>query len=161
MTLMATHGGLRGRPGEGLTPEAIQRVVAGLVAFLERRRLPLSVAVARDSRPSGQAVAGHVVTSLTAAGAEVMDLGVAATPAAKLAARRRALGGAAIGLGERAADGEAYELAPLVGGDDHRHRRGTRPTSCSRPCPAFPIHDEREPSFHRAAQARPTPGGAA
>jgi phosphomannomutase len=99
MTLMATHGGLRGRPGEGLTPEAIQRVVAGLVAFLERRRLPLSVAVARDSRPSGQALAGHVVTSLTAAGAEVVDLGVAATPAAKLAARRRALGGAAIVTG--------------------------------------------------------------
>lgn len=97
--LIATHSGLRGRPGTELTDAVVERAVAGLVELLRVRELPLSLALARDERPEGVSLAATVAAVATARGADVVELGVVSTPAAKLAARSRDLGGAVIVTG--------------------------------------------------------------
>lgn len=98
-TLIATHSGLRGRPGVDLTPEVVDAVAGGLVALLEADALPLTVAVARDDRRGGLELARQVVDSLTRRGADVVELGAVSTPTAKLAARRGRLGAAIVVTG--------------------------------------------------------------
>ena len=96
---MATHSGLRGRPGAGLTPALVRQAVGGLLALLADAGRPLSVGVARDERPDGVELSAAVVGAAAEAGAEVVDFGAVSTPAAKLAARRLALGGAVVVTG--------------------------------------------------------------
>ena len=97
--VIATHSGLRGRPGAGLTPAVVRQAVGGLLALLVREELPLSVGVARDERPDGEGLSAEVIACAVETGAEVVDFGAVSTPAAKLAARRRGLGGAVIVTG--------------------------------------------------------------
>jgi phosphomannomutase len=96
---MATHSGLRGRPGDDLTPEVVARAVGGLLALLAARRLPASLAVARDERPEGRELVAQVIAAAIEGGADVVDLGMVGTPTAKLAARVRSLGGAVVVTG--------------------------------------------------------------
>jgi phosphomannomutase len=97
--LIATHSGVRGRPGAELSPAVVQRTVAGLIGVIEERGLPRSIAIARDERASGAELGSQAIAAALELGADVVDLGVAPTPAAKLAARRRGLGGALIVTG--------------------------------------------------------------
>jgi phosphomannomutase len=97
--LIATHSGLRGRPGVDLSPELTGRTVSGLIGVLDVRGLPRTLAVARDERQTSEALAATVIDAALVLGTEVVDLGVLSTPAAKLAARRRQLGGAVIVTG--------------------------------------------------------------
>jgi phosphomannomutase len=99
VTLIATHSGLRGRPGADLTRGVVEGAVTRLVDLLRERALPPSLGVARDDRPEGLALAESVTEAARRAGVDVVDFGVAATPAAKLAARRRGLGGAVVVTG--------------------------------------------------------------
>ena len=77
---------LTGVPGEdvNLSPAAVEAIAGGFVRWL-RRRLPegaaLRIAVGRDSRLSGPALAKALSSALCRAGAEVADLGLATTPA--------------------------------------------------------------------------------
>ena len=73
------------------------------MAVLGDRGLPRSVAVARDERPEGRAIAEEAIDVALAHGADVLDLGVAVTPAAKVVLRRRALGGAIVITGSHLA----------------------------------------------------------
>ena len=98
-TLIATHSGLRGRPGSELSAAVVVRTVGGLLALLRRRQLPVAIAVARDERETSAGLASTVMEAAISSGADVVDLGVLPTPAAKLAARRRDLGGAVIVTG--------------------------------------------------------------
>ena len=77
----------------------VVRTVGGLLALLRRRQLPVAIAVARDERESSAGLASTVMEAAISSGADVVDLGVLPTPAAKLAARRRDLGGAVIVTG--------------------------------------------------------------
>jgi phosphomannomutase len=95
-TLIATQTGLRGRPGEGLTDAVVRDAVGGFAALLADRRLPATVTVARDDRATSHDLAARTIGWARDAGLDVTDLGVASTPAAKLAARRRGLGGAIV-----------------------------------------------------------------
>jgi phosphomannomutase len=97
--VIATHSGLRGRPGRGLTEPVVSQTVRGMLELLRERGLPASLGLARDERPAGAMLAEQVAAVATAGGADVVDIGVAATPTAKLAARRRGLGGAVIVTG--------------------------------------------------------------
>jgi phosphomannomutase len=97
--LIATHSGLRGRPGLELSGEVVERAVGGLVALIRARELSETVGVARDERSSSEPLAAEAARIAMAAGMEVTDFGVLSTPAAKLASRSRALGGAVIVTG--------------------------------------------------------------
>jgi phosphomannomutase len=92
-SVIATHSGLRGRPGQDLTPDLIRRAVEGLAALLVERGAEPSVGVARDERPQGRRLAQDVISVACDAGLDVVDFGAASTPTAKLAARLRGLGG--------------------------------------------------------------------
>ncbi|MDQ5821405.1 MAG: hypothetical protein M3540_08195, partial [Actinomycetota bacterium] len=95
-TLIATHSGLRGRPGVDLTPDVVDGVAGSLVAFLQAGVLPLTVAVARDERPGGIELAGQAIESLRRRGIDVVDFGAVSTPTAKVAARAGGLGAALV-----------------------------------------------------------------
>jgi phosphomannomutase len=97
--VIATHSGLRGRPGEGLSRERVRSSVAAFVRLLEESGLPATIGLARDSRASGVELSRMVAKSAVAVGCDVADFGVVSTPAAKLAARRRGLGGAVVVTG--------------------------------------------------------------
>jgi phosphomannomutase len=111
--LIGTHSGLRGRPGIELTDAVVERAVGGVVALLAERNLPLTVAIARDERASGETLAKLVVETAARIGADVVDLGIVSTPAAKLFARRHGLGGAIVVTGSHL--GESWSgLKPVV-----------------------------------------------
>jgi phosphomannomutase len=97
--LMATHSGLRGRPGAELSREVVERTVAGLVALIRSRELSDVVGIARDERPSSASLASDVARVARAGGVDVIDFGALSAPGAKLAARSRGLGGAVIVTG--------------------------------------------------------------
>ena len=79
--------GIRGVVGEDLVEDGCRCAGRALGTLLEQGA---HVCVARDTRRSGPAVAGWVIEGLLASGADVVDFGVAPTPA--LAALTRAGG---------------------------------------------------------------------
>ena len=101
--MIATHSGLRGRPGTDLSDAVVSRVVRGFVEHLRRDGLPATLGLARDERPAGAPLAALVSATATASGTDVVDFGVISTPAAKLATRRRGLGGAVVVTGSHLA----------------------------------------------------------
>ena len=64
----------------------MQRIAKGFVRWLagytgKRMHPPLKIAVGRDSRLSGPRIAAAVSEALTACGVQVLDCGMASTPA--------------------------------------------------------------------------------
>jgi phosphomannomutase len=82
--LIVSVSGIRGVVGRGLTPGAATAFAAALGTSTQGGR----VLVSRDGRPSGDMLRHAVLAGLLAAGCEVHDLGVAATPTVGLAVRR-------------------------------------------------------------------------
>ena len=68
--------GLRGIVGESLTPKVAMRYVAAFAGTLPAG----PVVVSRDGRASGPMLARAVADGLLAAGRDVLDAGIAATP---------------------------------------------------------------------------------
>ncbi len=98
-------------------------MVRGLVEHLRQEGLPATIGLARDERPAGEELAALVSATLTASGADVVDFGVVSTPGAKLAARRRGLGGAVVVTGSHLApdlNGLKLVTAPVYGPLDVR-----------------------------------------
>jgi phosphomannomutase len=88
--LIVSVSGLRGIVGRSLTPAVAVRYVAAFEATLP----PGPVVIGRDGRQSGPEFAAAIAGFLTAAGRDVIDCGVAATPTVGVAIRdRRAAGG--------------------------------------------------------------------
>lgn len=81
--LIVSVSGVRGIVGEGLTPQVALAFAGALGAHVQGG----SVVVGRDGRPSGTMLRHAVLAGLAAAGCEVHDLGVAATPTVGLAVR--------------------------------------------------------------------------
>ncbi|NKB71281.1 MAG: phosphoglucosamine mutase [Candidatus Latescibacteria bacterium] len=79
--LIVSISGIRGLVGESLTEDVVRRFAAAFGTTLEAGG---SVVVARDTRPSGEELASQVAQALQETGMEVLDLGVCATPTAKL-----------------------------------------------------------------------------
>ena len=74
--------GIRDVAGEGrLAPEIVARVGFALGVFASRDTSRPRIALARDTRPSGQVLSRMLAANMEAAGAEVVDLGVLPTPA--------------------------------------------------------------------------------
>jgi phosphomannomutase len=96
---IATHAGLREVPGAPISEARAAAVAAQLAEYLTLNALPGALAVGHDRRPRGRELAAAAIRGARAAGADVLDVGLASTPATKLAARRRGLGGALVVTG--------------------------------------------------------------
>jgi phosphomannomutase len=122
-SLIATHSGLRGRPGVDLTEDVIESVVRRFVTLLQRLSLPLHLGSAHDDRPEGGDLAALVVETARRCGVDVVDFGAVSTPVAKHASRLRRLGGAVVVTGshlEPAWNGLKLVVAPSFGPFDVR-----------------------------------------
>src|SRR5258707_1536315 len=82
---------IRGVVGRSLTP-AIVRAVGRALGTLGRQRGAATFAVGRDGRASGPSLIAALTEGLTAAGAEVVDIGMAPTPAIYFAAHHLGCG---------------------------------------------------------------------
>src|SRR5438552_12667256 len=88
--LMISVAGVRGIVGESLTPPVLARFAAAFARELGQG----PVVVGRDARTSGPMVRHAVLAGLMAAGRDVVDLGLATTPATQVAVEElRAAGG--------------------------------------------------------------------
>ena len=97
--LMVSVSGVRGRVGEGLTPEIVAQFAAGFGAWARKRSGADSptIVVGRDSRVSGPMFHRVVLSALQSVGCNVMDVGMAPTPTIQLAVEHHhATGGLAI-----------------------------------------------------------------
>jgi phosphomannomutase len=83
--------GLRGIVGESLTPDIVLRYVNAFLATLERRG---PIVVSRDGRDSGLMIAQLVQGCIAAAGCDVLNADIAATPTTGILVRQTgAVGG--------------------------------------------------------------------
>ena len=74
--LIVSVSGLRGIVGTSLTPEVAVRYAEAFLATLP----PGGIVIGRDGRASGGMFADAIAAAVMAAGREVLDAGVAATP---------------------------------------------------------------------------------
>src|ERR1700731_3456287 len=81
--LIVSVSGIRGVVGESLTPQVALAFASALGVHVNGGR----VVVSRDGRPSGLLLRHAVLAGLAAAGCEIHDLGVAATPTVGLTVR--------------------------------------------------------------------------
>ena len=95
--LMVSVSGVRGRVGEGLTPEVIAHFAAAFGAYALRRGPGKTVVIGRDSRVSGPMFVRAATAGLLSAGCDVVDVGIAPTPSVQLAVEDlKAAGGLAV-----------------------------------------------------------------
>jgi len=80
--LIISISGMRGIIGENLSPENAAAYGCAFAAFLreQKPKKNLTVAVGRDSRPSGQMIFSAVSAGLAAGGVSIVDLGICSTP---------------------------------------------------------------------------------
>ena len=87
--LMVSVSGVRGRVGQGLTPEVVARFAAAFGAWATARHAAAggarTVVLGRDSRVSGPLFHRVAVSALESVGARVIDLGLTTTPTCQLA----------------------------------------------------------------------------
>jgi phosphomannomutase len=83
--LMVSVSGVRGRVGDGLTPEVVARFAAAFGAYALRESGTGQVVVGRDSRVSGPMFLHAATAGLMSVGADVVDVGIVPTPTIQLA----------------------------------------------------------------------------
>ena len=83
--LMVSVSGIRGRVGEGLTPEVVARFAGGFGAWSLTRGKSRAIVVGRDSRVSGPMFHRIALGALESVGADVIDIGLTTTPSCQLA----------------------------------------------------------------------------
>ena len=83
--LMVSVSGVRGRVGEGLTPEVVARFAAAFGAWAASQGKPNTVVVGRDSRVSGPMFHRVVLSALQSVGVTAIDIGMTTTPSCQLA----------------------------------------------------------------------------
>jgi phosphomannomutase len=104
---MISVAGIRGIVGESLTPPVVARFAAAFAAGLPDG----PVVVGRDARRSGPMVYRAVAAGLTAAGRDVIDIGLATTPATQVAVEERhAAGGVIITASHNPAEWNALKF---------------------------------------------------
>lgn len=114
--LMVSVSGVRGRVGEGLTPEIVSRYAAGFGAWSLARSTSRSIVVGRDSRVSGPLYHRTVISALQSVGATVIDVGMAPTPTVQMAVEdHHAAGGLAITASHNPIDWNALKFISSTG----------------------------------------------
>jgi phosphomannomutase len=95
--LMVSVSGVRGRVGDGLTPEVIATFAGAFGAYSLARGPGRTIVLGRDSRVSGAMFGRAATAALQSVGCDVVDLGIVPTPTVQLAVEdRRAAGGLAV-----------------------------------------------------------------
>jgi phosphomannomutase len=95
--LMVGVSGVRGRVGEGLTPEVIAHFAAAFGAYAVQNGPGRTVVIGRDSRVSGPMFVRAATAALQSVGCDVVDVGTVPTPSAQLAVEDlHAAGGLAV-----------------------------------------------------------------
>lgn len=95
-SISGIRGTIGGRTGENLTPPDIVRFTAAFGMWLLKRSENRAVVVGRDGRISGPMVQHLVISTLSALGFEVIDLGLSTTPTVELAVTGEKAGGGII-----------------------------------------------------------------
>ncbi len=89
MALIKSISGIRGTiggvPGQNLTPQDIVECTAAFGTWLLQKGNTPKVVIGRDARISGQMVRDLVLSTLTALGIDVIDLGLSTTPTVEMA----------------------------------------------------------------------------
>ncbi len=91
MALIKSISGIRGtiggKQGEGLSPFDVVKFTAGFAAWVKEHtnREKIRIVVGRDARISGPMVSSLVVSTLTAMGVHVVNIGLATTPTTEIA----------------------------------------------------------------------------
>jgi phosphomannomutase len=85
-SISGIRGTIGGLPGENLSPVDIVKFTAAYGTIVAKGG-PAKVIVGRDGRISGQMVRDLVVSTLTALGIDVIDLGLSTTPTVELAVK--------------------------------------------------------------------------
>ncbi|HLG94215.1 MAG TPA: phosphoglucosamine mutase, partial [candidate division Zixibacteria bacterium] len=88
-TPLVSVSGIRGIVGESLTTEIITTYTSAFARLVKKG----TVAVGRDTRPSGVAIENLVVGNLMAAGIDVLTLGIVPTPTLEMAILKKNLAG--------------------------------------------------------------------
>lgn len=81
---MVGVSGVRGRVGDGLTPEIVGHFAAAFAAYSIRETGKKIIILGRDSRVSGPMFSRAVTAALQSVGADVIDVGIAPTPSVQL-----------------------------------------------------------------------------
>jgi phosphomannomutase len=114
--LMVSVSGIRGRVGEGLTPEVVARYASAFGAWSLAQGGSRTVVVGRDSRVSGPMVHRIAVGALQLAGCDVIDIGLTTTPGCQLAVEHhRAAGGVMISASHNPIEWNALKLIGSAG----------------------------------------------
>ena len=91
MTLIKSISGIRGtiggKPGEGLSPLDLVKFTASYATWAKQNAAKdkIKIVVGRDARISGPMVSSIVISTLTAMGCDVVNIGLATTPTTELA----------------------------------------------------------------------------
>lgn len=89
MALIKSISGIRGTiggvPGQNLTPQDIVECTAAFGTWLLKKGNTPKVVIGRDARISGKMVRDLVLSTLTALGIDVVDLGLSTTPTVEMA----------------------------------------------------------------------------
>src|SRR4030095_12568409 len=117
---------IRGVVGRSLTPELVRDIGRALGSLGRERKAP-AFAVCRDGRLSGPQLAAALAEGLNAAGADVIDVGMAPTPVAYFAAHHLGTGSCVAVSGSH--NPPQYNGLKIVGaggtlyGEDSQERR--------------------------------------
>jgi phosphomannomutase len=126
--LMVSVSGVRGRVGQGLTPEVIATFAAAFGAYARQRGPGKTVVLGRDSRVSGPMFHRAAAAALQSVGCDVVDVGIAPTPTVQLAVEDLgAAGGLAVTASHNPIEWNALKFIGPTGmfldGDEGREMR--------------------------------------
>ena len=114
--LMVSVSGVRGRVGQGLTPEVVAHFAAAFGAWLHERADRPRVVLARDSRVSGPMFRLAVLAGLQSVGCDVIDAGLVPTPTALFTIRHHgADGGIVVTASHNPVEWNALKFASAAG----------------------------------------------
>ena len=95
-SISGIRGTVGGKAGDNLTPLDVVRFTAAYGAWLLEKKQTKKIVIGRDGRISGALVSNLVVSTLTAMGLNVVDLGLSTTPTVELAVKWEKAGGGII-----------------------------------------------------------------
>lgn len=109
--LTVSYSGIRGIVGESLTPAVARRFGAAFAAMVAERAARPTLVVARDTRPSGEALLAALLDGLGGEGWRIIDLGIVATPTLQLSLEHfRADGGLIVTASHNPAQWNGFKL---------------------------------------------------
>jgi len=86
-SISGIRGTIGGKPGDNLTPLEIVKFTAAYGTIISGKNKKTKIVVGRDGRISGSMVRDLVVSTLTALGIDVVDLGLSTTPTVEVAVK--------------------------------------------------------------------------